>query len=152
MRTAGSLSVTETVVSLHVSMDHRVKPGGDERTGGGRLLEPSGSAPSSRPSPRVRGEGGVRVAATILRFVIASVSEAIQSGLPGAFWVTSSLSLLAMTRAERRGRMRNNPGEGPRAAGRGCYEAAAIDIFALTPQRQIKLVREYSFRKCSSES
>jgi hypothetical protein len=32
------------------------------------------------------------------------------------------------------------------------YRAAAIDIFALTPQRQVKLVREYSFRKCSSES
>jgi hypothetical protein len=32
------------------------------------------------------------------------------------------------------------------------YRTAAIDIFALTPQRQVKLVREYSFRKCSSES
>jgi hypothetical protein len=32
------------------------------------------------------------------------------------------------------------------------YRTAAIDIFALTPQRQVKLVGEYSFRKCSSES
>ena len=40
----------------------------------------------------------MRVATAILRFVIASVSEAIQSGLHG-IWIASSLSLLAMTRA-----------------------------------------------------
>src|SRR5215471_17825071 len=73
----------------------------DERIGGWPIAKAQRQRPPHPDLVPARGELECEcVARIILRFVIASVSEAIQGGLRGV-WIASSLSLLAMTRLER---------------------------------------------------
>jgi hypothetical protein len=56
-QSVGLLAFTARFRSLHFSMDHRVKPGGDEEEGAPPQFCAQRRGPLTPPSPRTRGEG-----------------------------------------------------------------------------------------------